>query len=942
MNVPYATQNAFPGPNHRMKPNPSPSHESAQSQDVFSVGQGYAHPEGGEPLPMTLQAEEASESVEELATNLPTILRPGLKAYEEATPRSSLGSERSREFWEEDSQGDGVAGASIGQLEKSSRREESSLPALGPVQHFIPKNTQNSDSSLLKKQSQPTTSRNPFRRGNSGSGLIRNSGDPSDSNIFSQSPMNQSVDNSDPGKIILEVSFCAMVCADWSVTELPIEMTANLSLADRPFSEYSTSYRPSTLDLFGEFDKQEPEQRPPVPQSSRPLGNSISRAPVTSRERNIDDHQPPLIPVSVEHTEEPDTGALRSDLPSALRGSGGSHIATKENLRSPIIPDLQKELPATPPTDTLRSVEDYKSVADREVVFGEEPTSTLGTASQETARKDHPPPMPPRPIASSSRTAEADLLRLKEQRNETYQIKHFNWFDHSTKTLRRSSMLTQNKNGPCPLLALVNALILSGENDSRSALGAALRTREQVSLGLLIESLMDDLTSEGRRGELKELPDVDELNRFLLMLHTGMNANPRLAPPVTPSANLMDARSSTLHLPILNNDRNPGTFEDTQDMRLYGAFGIPLVHGWLAPWSDPARDAFTRSAQTYEDAQTIQFREEELYEKLSSVGLATEEQQLLQDISSIKSFLESFPTQITPHGLDVISESLFPGAFAILFRNDHFSTIYKHPESGQLFTLVTDAGYSDKDEVIWESLVDVSGQESEFFSGDFRPVGNVEANNELHRTRPDDGSARARVQRPTRSVALGSPTSLLDQQQQNDADFAMALQLQEEEEARIEDARRRSRTSDTAQRRNSGMNNSHRPREDEANRPTIPPRSGRNHGVNRPIDSNSDEAPPPAYEEAAKGKPYLPPLGHPQHPSFDARSPASGPSTPLTPMHPPGPRSGQVHSRRMSAFQENAQYQNSAPLTRPRTNNSVGVAQGSERARDRDKDCTVM
>jgi ubiquitin carboxyl-terminal hydrolase MINDY-1/2 len=308
----------------------------------------------------------------------------------------------------------------------------------------------------------------------------------------------------------------------------------------------------------------------------------------------------------------------------------------------------------------------------------------------------------------------------------------------------------------------------------------------------------------------------------------------------------------------------------------------------------------------------------------------------LQDISSIKSFLESYPTQITPYGLDIINESLFPGAFAILFRNDHFSTIYKHPESGQLFTLVTDAGYSDKDEVIWESLVDVSGQNSEFFSGDFRPVGNVDGNDESQQHQQN--TSITTVQRSAQSNELSSPVSPQELQQQADADFAMALQLQEEEEARIDDSRRRSSGNGLPQNRNPPTLNQ-RVREQDASRPAIPPRNTRNQGVNRPVDSNLDEAPPPAYEEAAKGKPYLPPVGHPQHPSFDGRSPISGPSTP---MHPPGPRNGPVPPRRMSAFHESSQYPGTPPLTRPQTNSSIGVGQHSGRPKERDKDCIVM
>jgi ubiquitin carboxyl-terminal hydrolase MINDY-1/2 len=550
---------------------------------------------------------------------------------------------------------------------------------------------------------------------------------------------------------------------------------------------------------------------------------------------------------------------------------------------------------------------------------------------------------------------EEALERLKGQRHETYQIKHFNWFDHNTGFLRRSSMLTQNKNGPCPLLALVNALILAKCDDSQSALGCALQAREQVSLGLLIESLMDELTTENQMGALETLPDVDEINRFLVMLHTGMNANPRFVPPPAPPPNLMDARNSVLHLPtVINDDLKPGTFEQTRDLTLYGAFAVPLVHGWLPKRSEPARAAFARAAPTYEDAQTIQFGEEELEGKLSQGGLTSEEQQLWEDIVSIKTFLNAHPTQITPFGLDVVTESLFPGAFAIMFRNDHFSAIYKHPQSGQLFTLVTDAGYADKDEVIWESLVDVSGSRSEFFSGDFRPVGGAEGHADTSQQTstplaPSSAERRSSSQylAATHSAAPLSPQEI---QEQHDADFAMALQLQEEEESRANSSSRRHSTQTRSSNADRPSNIPIRLRPQPDTGPAIPPRTSRSTvpAVNRPVNS-TDEAPPPTYDEAAKGRPYIPPPGHPQHPSSDPSPRSSTTTVPITPVATSSsqqPRPIRVpQQRRMSAFQENQQhYSPRHENMRSSSNQHIGPVASGSRQRDRgvDKDCIVM
>lgn len=601
---------------------------------------------------------------------------------------------------------------------------------------------------------------------------------------------------------------------------------------------------------------------PPVPEITSPFSSQPPLIPV-----NMEDH-----PVSTEDqsTDNPwDSEKTGLAVPQPSRTPGASHedlsrynVDLLDHGQESGIISLKDELSTLPNAlQTPTTPQQYL------------PLNGLGAPPLPSGRSQRlqefyehpdgpqPPTKPPRPAVATS-VSDAQMEKMREQRNETYQIKHFNWFDHNTNKLRRSSMLTQNQNGPCPLLALVNALILGAKDGSQDALDNALRSREQVSLGLIIETLMDELLSGGHQDSL---PDLDELNSFLMRLHTGMNANPRFALEEL-QPNLMDARNSILHLPqSINTDRKMGTFEATQDIKLYSSFSIPLVHGWLPSRSDPARAAFGRSAQTYEDAQALMFGEEELEYKLSNGSLSTEEQHLWEDIMAIKEFLKSHPTQLSPFGLDLIHESLFPGSFAIMFRNDHFSTIYKHPETGQLFTLVTDAGYADRDEIVWESLVDVNGQNCEFFSGDFRHVGNNE--NEAVSAPPP--GPRGSGQYLSSQPVVETPVSPQEQQEQHDADFAMALQMQEEEEQAAARARRQNgRPSRSGPEGNIPI--PIRSRDGREVRPMIPPRSVRaqNPGVNRPAEVNGEEA-PPLYEEAVKGRPYIPPVGSPHHPNAD-------------------------------------------------------------------------
>lgn len=577
-----------------------------------------------------------------------------------------------------------------------------------------------------------------------------------------------------------------------------------------------------------------------------------------------------------------------------------------------------------------------------------------------------PPPMPPRPdadvVGSGGPRTDSPNTAMKNQKNQTYQIKNIRWFDDRSKELRVSPILTQNANGPCPLLALVNALSLSTPIDVEAGLVKELSTREQVSLEFLLSAVFDELMSGRRGSNAQQLPDVSDLYSFLIDLHTGMNVNPRfVADPEQP-----------LHGKV-------GGFEQTREMRLYSTFNVPLLHGWIPEQDSEAYAAFERSAKTYEDAQNIQFYEEELEAKLGGDGLTQEEQNMFEDLISIKQYFSTWPTQLTEYGLQAIKNHLNAGEFAILFRNDHFSTVYKEPKSNSLLTVITDAGYASHDEIVWESLVDINGMRTEHFSGDFRPVSHnvpAEGSSSGPAVGPRDSSLASRpvqslldvdrgwTQVQGKNKKRGKDVSTTSQQsgvmgsssaadsdladvrssetgmsavEQEDADLALALQLQEEEE----DRQRRAQ----ADRRNSQL--SRQVIEQQASqsvptvRPPVPARRGfnaqRTFTTNRPAAAEGD-APPPSYEDASKDRRFVPPSDHP--------------ASPHAPVSPGG------HQRQQSAYMSTnsglppntgrrfSRPGNGAlvdqipgPSRMPNRRNSGVVGQGPQ---NRDEKCIVM
>lgn len=587
-------------------------------------------------------------------------------------------------------------------------------------------------------------------------------------------------------------------------------------------------------------------------------------------------------------------------------------------------------------------------------------------------RLDEKPPAPPPRTPVSGKT-------------ETYQVKNINWADTaSAKSPRKSPILVQNANGPCPLMALVNALTLTTPGDT--ALVNALRSREQISLDLLLDVVFDELMSERRTPPDQTLPDVIALYDFLKGLHTGMNVNPRFIP--TEETEKAFKRTSLTHLhPTERGDLIPGTFEETTEISFYRLFHIPLIHGWLPSKSDPVHDAMKRHAETYEDAQNILFREEELEDKLSSPsgeGLTEEEQGIYQDVLSIKSFLDCSATQLTPWGLEVITRAMRPGSVAILFRNDHFSTLYRHPQTQQIFVLVTDAGYAGHAEVVWESLVDVNGERSEFFSGDFRVVGGPSQNDQYAAS----GSSSVPSRQGDWTTVQGKggkgksqSGGPLSSEEQEDRDLALALQLQEEEDQRhrAEQAQRRRETELSEQfieqqsvrlgpvglrsesnslaspstaptgRRpstgasrggaNTGGRGGARPVQQHV-RPLVPPVI-RPQTVSRPADEDDDDA-PPSYEDAAKDLPYNPPAGHPSHPESSPNPSMNSPTTPSSMPRLPGSRAPGVAgvprtSRPMSPPMPMG-YRRGGGAYRP----GMPPTTAGPNPNGRDKDCVVM
>lgn len=247
-------------------------------------------------------------------------------------------------------------------------------------------------------------------------------------------------------------------------------------------------------------------------------------------------------------------------------------------------------------------------------------------------------------------------------------------------------ILLQNDNGPCALVALANVLLLSPRHQ-RSALELTNLVNKGNSITL--SDLVTVLANIGIQTQNGANTDINQLLHILPQLHTGLNVNP-----------------------LFN-----GAFEDGVEMAIFRLYNVSLVHGWIIDGdNDPiAHDHVSK--YSYEDAQRILVQSYDIKRD----GLQVENKDaILEDANYIKSFLARSATQLTEYGLIHLKEVLVEKSFAILFRNDHFSTIYKN--NGELFTLVTDSGFRDRREIVWQALKSVNGSQDTFYTGNFIPV----------------------------------------------------------------------------------------------------------------------------------------------------------------------------------------------------------------------------
>lgn len=274
-----------------------------------------------------------------------------------------------------------------------------------------------------------------------------------------------------------------------------------------------------------------------------------------------------------------------------------------------------------------------------------------------------------------------------EDSTSSYLIKDINFFGSHRR------ILLQSANGPCPLLAICNILLLRNQL-------AIPRSARWISFHALLEMVSNRLfdanatdTSGGastssRAANVRE--NLSSCLEILPRLNVGLDVNCKFA--------------------------GPSDFEYTQELAVFDMLDIALFHGWIVSSQDQkAFAAFAHLSYNQVVERLIAF--EEAQQQVAGIESSASQAPVPdEDAAStiesgllIKDFLDRTASQLSYEGLLALHEVVRERQLAVFFRNSHFSAMLKY--KGDLYLLCTDISFAYS-HIVWERLDEVDGDTS--------------------------------------------------------------------------------------------------------------------------------------------------------------------------------------------------------------------------------------
>ncbi|XP_029282210.1 LOW QUALITY PROTEIN: ubiquitin carboxyl-terminal hydrolase MINDY-1 [Cottoperca gobio] len=332
--------------------------------------------------------------------------------------------------------------------------------------------------------------------------------------------------------------------------------------------------------------------------------------------------------------------------------------------------------------------------------------------------------------AASSTGAAAAAAEAGPSMPAYYLVKWITWKE------KKTPIITQSENGPCPLLAIMNTLFLRWKAKLPAQTEVITTEDLMAHLGECVLSVTPREKADGM--ELNFQQNMSDAMAVLPKLSTGLDVNVRFT-GVT-------------------------DFEYTPECIVFDLLNIPLYHGWLV---DP------QSPETVASVGKLSYNQ--LVEKIIDYKHSADSSRVSEGLVA-EQFLESTATQLSYHGLCELNTMAKEGEISVFFRNNHFSTMIKH--KGHLYLLVTDQGFLQEEGLVWESLHNVEG-DGNFCDSDFRLC-------HPPQRAPPSAALPPSAQEQQRQIDQDYLVAVSLQQQQGGApgplsDLELARQLQQEE-----------------------------------------------------------------------------------------------------------------------------------------------------------------
>lgn len=470
---------------------------------------------------------------------------------------------------------------------------------------------------------------------------------------------------------------------------------------------------------------------------------------------------------------------------------------------------------------------------------------------------------------------------------------------------RDVSIILQNENGPCPLLAIANALLLRNQISLPARCASVGNVHIQQLLSIVAEHMLD-ANKETKQQQQETTEDVQVLKEahlrmetirqnisdaisILPKLLTGVDVNPKFAHckgfeftdevaifdlldislfhgwlyhPESEEAACIGQKSynqvveQIIHWDIQMSNQSEGKQNSNSKLAPMGApppppsveevappitavrescdaervkVSLEVLPGTSSPSTmkgeadliDLSSDTENATTSTTEEASvpwiacsldltgdSLESKEEKNPPTETTTTTGTNQNQKnvegddsfgekeLHAYQVIQDFLQTSSSQLTTEGLIALQNEMKDRELAVFFRNNHFSTIFKH--QNQLHLLMTDSGYRDLPLCVWETLTDVAGN-TQIVDGTFGfgGTGGSTATNatvahgllEQQQQQQQEGQGLDQAG----AVSFKAVDNMYTNQagQISDADFALALQMQEEEVVYNEQMNRR-------------------------------------------------------------------------------------------------------------------------------------------------------